>query len=1025
MNDNIIPLQSINVQEVERDFCELVSKTYLNHLHEYTVLPHAKKEGEDVQSTENSKGFRWVKITDIVYNKEEFFVDKFSMLFVALHGVAKQVAVMIQRDTDSIVNFYLGVHDLGKMGDESKRTLTKALKGYFPGINFKEVSAPVFPENCEHVSSVSGIATLKSDNKENFVQGIERLINSSLNSRFTALVIADRLDSNNILSKKNAYEELYCSIAPFNERQFSVNTQISDSISKTLSESFSLSTTNSVGKTITTGINTSEGSHDDDSTSENVNLYCFGEGTNKSAGTNSQLGHHRDVADMISEAVQKSESKNESETKTNSITKGNTIQITLKNRKVQSYLDILEKHIKRLDEALPYGLWSCATYFIDESNTNSKSLANIYRGSIVGEDSHIEECAINSWENQEIINYLRDFSHPILRYNSKILVTPGSIVDSKELAIHLSLPQTSVPGITVKEKTAFGRNVIKNGTSKSEIELGNILHLGQEDKSLKVKLDANELCKHTFITGTTGSGKSNTMYLIVSDLVAKDIPCLIIEPAKGEYKKIFGNIKKDDAYLFEVYGSNPKTTELLRINPFEFPKEIHVYEHIDRLVDIFNACWPMYAAMPVVLKKSICDAYEKCGWDLIKSEWIGDKCNGILYPTIKDVVISLRDFINSSEYSDNTKGDYKGSIETRLVSLSEGLTGTMLNNTNGNLEDEQLFEKNVIIDLSKIGNSETKSLLMGLVIMKMTEYYQSHDTMNSELKHVTIMEEAHNLLKRTSTAQSQESNNLAGKSVEMICNSIAEMRTYGEGFIIVDQSPSQVDMAAIRNTNTKIIMALPDYEDRTVAGKSIGLTDNQIEEIGNQSVGQAVVYQNDWEEAVQCKIIDYNDKRPKDIDDKFIPRNANNESYYDNDKNGRLTILKFLYRYCGGKMDSPKEDIHDVVFSVDMPSIIKYRLLGIMQRCGTPSDKQRQDAIELAANVIGGIDAVSRLMCNRKNEKELFSILQDSLEKDFPGEEKDFYRFCMRSILRVQASLSSKNVETYNNWFRINYGTNN
>ena len=40
----------------------------------------------------------------------------------------------------------------------------------------------------------------------------------------------------------------------------------------------------------------------------------------------------------------------------------------------------------------------------------------------------------------------------------------------------------------------------------------------------------------------------------------------------------------------------------------------------------------------------------------------------------------------------------------------------------------------------------------------------------------------------------------------MITNGIAEMRTYGEGFIIVDQFPNLLDPSAIRNTNTKIIL---------------------------------------------------------------------------------------------------------------------------------------------------------------------------------------------------------------------------
>ena len=95
--------------------------------------------------------------------------------------------------------------------------------------------------------------------------------------------------------------------------------------------------------------------------------------------------------------------------------------------------------------------------------------------------------------------------------------------------------------------------------------------------------------------------------------------------------------------------------------------------------------------------------------------------------------------------------------------------------------------------------------------------------MNAELKHITVLEEAHNLLKRTSTEQMAESANLLGKSVEMLANAIAEMRTYGEGFIIADQAPGLMDLSVIRNTNTKIIMRLPDFSDRELVGKSANL----------------------------------------------------------------------------------------------------------------------------------------------------------------------------------------------------------
>ena len=160
-------------------------------------------------------------------------------------------------------------------------------------------------------------------------------------------------------------------------------------------------------------------------------------------------------------------------------------------------------------------------------------------------------------------------------------------------------------------------------------------------------------------------------------------------------------------------------------------------------------------------------------------------------------------------------------------------------------------DKPCIVDLSRVGSSETKSMLMGVMFLKLQEYRISSSlSQNSNLKHITVLEEAHNLLRRTSAEQSQEGANLQGKAVEMISNAIAEMRTYGEGFIIADQAPGLLDQSVIRNTNTKIILRLPDWDDRNLVGKAANLKDEQIEELARLRTGCAAVYQNDWQEAV-------------------------------------------------------------------------------------------------------------------------------------------------------------------------------
>lgn len=220
----------------------------------------------------------------------------------------------------------------------------------------------------------------------------------------------------------------------------------------------------------------------------------------------------------------------------------------------------------------------------------------------------------------------------------------------------------------------------------------------------------------------------------------------------------------------------------------------------------------------------------------------------------------LPEVINRTGYSAEARSDYQGALVTRVRSLTSGISGQIFCSSSA-IADEVLFDENTIVDLSRIGSSETKSLIMGILIMKLNEYRMSSTIgENIPLRHVTVLEEAHNILRRTSTEQSQDGANLMGKSVEMISNSIAEMRTYGEGFIIIDQSPTAVDISAIKNTNTKIIMRLPEQSDCEAIGSAITLDENQIKELSRLGRGKAVIMQNNWLEAVLTDIYYWGDK---------------------------------------------------------------------------------------------------------------------------------------------------------------------
>ena len=585
-------------------------------------------------------------------------------------------------------------------------------------------------------------------------------------------------------------------------------------------------------------------------------------GVNASWGTShsttEQTGTSHSTSDGTSHGTSDTTSQQESHGTTDTRGTGRTQQVELCNKSVEELLERIENQLKRVKESEDYGCYNCAAYFLSSTQSTALLAANTYRALMVGEGSSVESGAVNVWKNNEaevaqLREYLKRFMQPVFarplweNAPDSLLYTPATLVSGRELPMHLGLPTRSVHGLPIIEHAEFGRNVPDEAMpDEDKMNLGKIYHMGKEEAAGLI-LNRQAMASHTFITGSTGTGKSNAVYHLLDEITKNgQTTFLVVEPAKGEYKNVFGNCTD-----VQVFGTNPRETPLLRMNPFAFPENIHILEHIDRLVEIFNACWPMYAAMPAVLKDAIERSYQKVGWDLRNSE--SEK--GV-FPTFFDLLDILPGVIEESHYSKDTQSDYVGALCTRVKSLTNGIYGSVLCAEDA-LSDAEMFDQNVIVDLSRVGSMETKSLLMGILVMKLQEYRMCSSGMNSRLRHVTVLEEAHNLLRKTSAEQSQEGANLQGKSVEMLANAIAEMRTYGEGFIIADQAPGLLDMSVIRNTNTKIILRLPDEEDRKLVGKSAALKEAQIDELSKLPLGVAAVYQNEWPEAVLCKIEAY------------------------------------------------------------------------------------------------------------------------------------------------------------------------
>ena len=808
-----------------------------------------------------ANNIRALKLKRFVHQKNEKIAVKFENILGALSGGTQTVAMVLRRtplNTDVyfvVKNETRGSTSMQGVLNRSWDLLDSALKGNFLGTETQRVRWPS-GENEEDAerraaeqlfgrgTSIASITNIISDKEKDFLnQGIEAVLEGMApereNESYTLVILAQPMNHEEIRAALAGYESLASAFAPYASHQASLGENKMLSLSDGTNESVSNSISNTVGA------------------NAGLNLGVFSAGGNYS--------HSRTKTTSSGVSHQETKSDGSSLQHTYTFTSYETTEV----------IDKLKKQIERHIKGAALGTWKYAAYVLAEKESVSVNVASSFMAQGNGDASFMESSVLNKWscgryqpdDSSDFGNlrrFITHFTHPIFlpvhteSKEDKIPVTPATDIITNELAKIMSLPPVSLAGLPVIECAAFGREVISMDPApkdKTAVELGTIYHMHHEER-FRVPLCTQSLTAHTFVTGSTGAGKSNTIYHLLDSLTAENdaVHFLVVEPAKGEYKSAFGG--RADV---SVYGTNPQKTPLLRINPFSFPVgEIHVLEHLDRLVEIFNVCWPMYAAMPAILKDACERAYRAAGWDLAESV---NRYDNRLFPTFADILEQIKIVVNETEYSADTGGDYKGALVTRVKSLTTGINGQIF--TPDALPDEKLFDENVIVDLSRVGSTETKSLLMGLLVMKLQEYRMAMQTgADSALRHVTVLEEAHNLLKRTSTEQSGDSANLLGKSVEMLGNAIAEMRTYGEGFIIADQAPGLMDMAVIRNTNTKIIMRLPDQGDRELVGKAAGLDDDQIKELAKLPMGVAAVYQNEWLAPVLCKVDHFKEKQP-------------------------------------------------------------------------------------------------------------------------------------------------------------------
>ena len=266
---------------------------------------------------------------------------------------------------------------------------------------------------------------------------------------------------------------------------------------------------------------------------------------------------------------------------TATVGKNEGITQSFTNHNISHALKVLEEQMKRFEKGTAMGMWEFAAYVLSEDQNIANNVAHTYLALTQGEESFMSQSSVNLWRGdlgessgdaEEIVAYLRELRHPLFGLNPNLLladptfnvypsiVTPTVPLTGQELAFSLNFPRKSIPGLPILECAEFGRNIAKfdeEGVTDKVLHLGDIFHMYHKE-DLPVNLKQDSLASHVFVTGSTGSGKSNTIYQLLNEGRKNGLKFLVVEPAKGEYKHVFGN--HDDV---SVYGTNPQLTPLL------------------------------------------------------------------------------------------------------------------------------------------------------------------------------------------------------------------------------------------------------------------------------------------------------------------------------------------------------------------------------------------------------------------------------------------------------------------------------
>lgn len=413
---------------------------------------------------------------------------------------------------------------------------------------------------------------------------------------------------------------------------------------------------------------------------------------------------------------------------------------------------------------------------------------------------------------------------------AKILFRLPYIMTADEAAAFFRLPFSEKTTAALRSNQAAGsvEQFDVSVVSEGNIVFGELV--SHDSSRITIGCPDNAFTKHALIVGTPGSGKTTFSVNILLQFQKRGIPFLAIEPTKAEYRAMIDAIP--DVRIFTP-GNNGVSPFI--VNPFIPPKGISIEQYIPSLASAFKAAFAMPSPLDIIFLRAIRACYSENGWKDYSKHGDRDVTAFGLY----EFILTFKRIIAESDYSGEVKGNLQSAGVFRLMNLIE--QNSNIFDTIHTVPIEDMLRRPTILELNSIDNAEQKALIMALLLISIGVYTKNNQLGDGKLKNIILIDEAHVLLGGGSSP-SQDGADSQGATIKSLQDMIAEIRSYGTGIIIADQSPTKVSREVVANTDIKITFRLVQSSEKDLIADSTNMDRGASQQLSRLKPGEAYVY---------------------------------------------------------------------------------------------------------------------------------------------------------------------------------------